>query len=85
MSSFIMGDIKKRGSDVVQTLLIEKKCMVSSGAVYITSPLRPLCASSCYLWLIYATLHLALIVNVRGEMSLVAIVPVPDSYTVSQD
>lgn len=36
--------------------------------VYIISFLHPLCASLCYLWLIYATLNLALIVNVRGEM-----------------
>lgn len=41
--------------------------------VYIISLLHPLCASLCYLWLIYATLNLALIVNVRGEMRVLSL------------
>ena len=48
-------------------LLIESKCIVSSWAVFIICLPPPLCARLCYLWLIYATLNLALIVNVQGE------------------
>lgn len=63
------------GTATLPKLLIEKKSIVSSWVVYIISLLYPPCATLCYLWLIYATLNLALIVNVRGEMSLVTIVP----------
>lgn len=41
--------------------------------VYIISLVHPLCASLCYLWLIYATLNLALIVNVQGEMRVLSL------------
>lgn len=63
----LLRAVLKLGFDVVQILnWKEMFCILLSGVNH--SLLQPPDASLCYLWLIHATLNLALIVNVRGEM-----------------